>query len=270
MLNKIMNKKIIAIMLTLLLLFLISCKQQDIAVEKPQKTENQQTKELFEEVLTGQTITDSEETAEETQEESAEEAEETEPTETTEENEEYGDPICGDDICTYYETHDSCAEDCDKLETTTLFDYPEFLNEPILVVGDEAPTTDVITATVISTYFVANDITPTTKLASEITSFTTDDLILIGSPCDNNAIASLLHYTAETCDDIISSQNNAVIKLLVNPTNEIIIITGYDVGDTKDASKMLTDTTHAYNLNGAEEWINLDSDGDINMYFSKN
>ena len=66
MLNKIMNKKIIAIMLTLLLLFLISCKQQDIAVEKPQKTENQQTKELFEEVLTGQTITDSEETAEET------------------------------------------------------------------------------------------------------------------------------------------------------------------------------------------------------------
>jgi hypothetical protein len=265
-LDKIMNKKIIAIMLTLLLLFLISCKQQDIAVEKPQKTENQQTKELFEEVLTGQTITDSEETAEETQEEAEETESEIEQTEETD----YDAPSCGDDICTYYETHDSCAEDCDKLETTTLFDYPEFLNEPILVVGDEAPTTDVITATVISTYLVANEITPTTKLASEITSFTTDDLILIGSPCDNNAIASLLHYTAETCDDVISSQNNAVIKLLVNPTNEIIIITGYDVGDTKDASKMLTDTTHAYNLNGAEEWINLDSGGDINMYFSKN
>jgi hypothetical protein len=261
-----MNKKIIAIILTLLLLFLISCKQQDIAVEKPQKTENQQTKELFEEVLTGQTITDSEETAEETQEEAEETESEIEQTEETD----YDAPSCGDDICTYYETHDSCAEDCDKLETTTLFDYPEFLNEPILVVGDEAPTTDVITATVISTYLVANEITPTTKLASEITSFTTDDLILIGSPCDNNAIASLLHYTAETCDDVISSQNNAVIKLLVNPTNEIIIITGYDVGDTKDASKMLTDTTHVYNLNGAEEWVNLDNNGNINMYFSKN
>lgn len=257
-----MNKKTIAFLLVLTLLFVISCKQNDSAQE--QKTENQQTQDIFDEVLTGQTTTEIKEETQETNEETQETAAE------SEEETEYAAHSCGDGICTYYETYSSCPEDCNKLEETTLADYPEFLNNPLLIVGDNAPATDVITATVISTYLVANDITPTTKLASEIAGFTTDDLILIGSPCENDAIARLLHYTAKTCTDIISSQNNAVIKLFVNPTNDIIIITGYDNGDTRDASKMLTDMTNAYNLNGAEEWINLDSNGNINMYFSKN
>jgi len=265
-----MNKKIIAFIFMFILLFTVSCKNNESAVQKEQNTETQETQDLFDEILDGQTPAKStEEPQEETQ--TTDEPEETEPIESEEEQEiAYDAPSCGDDICTYYETYSTCPEDCNKLEETTLNDYPQFLNDPVLVVGDQAPTTDVITATVISTYLVANEITPTTKLASEITSFTADDLILIGSPCDNNAIATLLHYTSETCSDIINGQNNAVIKLLVNPTNEIIIITGYDIGDTRDTSKMLTDSINAYNLNGAEEWINLNDDGDINMYFSKN
>ncbi len=253
-----MNKKIIAIILTLILLLLISCKQKDVSVQE-QKTENQQPQDMFDTVLNGQTVSDIPLKQQEII--PAEEPEQ--------ESEEYAAPFCGDDICTYYETYSSCPEDCTKLEDTTLNDYPDFLDDPILVVGDDAPATDVITATVISTYLVANDITPTTKLASEITSFTADDLILIGSPCENYAIARLLHYTSEICT-VVESMNNAVIKLLVNPTNEIIIITGYDNSDTKDASKMLTDMGNTYNLNGAEEWVNLDSNGNINMYFSKN
>ncbi|MFA6888450.1 MAG: hypothetical protein WC254_03060 [Candidatus Woesearchaeota archaeon] len=266
-----MSKKNITLILVIVLLFVVSCEQNNTGVQEEQKTETSQTGDLFDEVLAGQTITDTTEPQEEIQ-ENTEENVETEPiiSEDQEEQEPaYDDPSCGDDICTYYETYSSCPEDCNKLEEITLNDYPEFLDDPILVVGDEASTTDVITATVISTYLVANGITPITKLASEITSFTTDDLILIGSPCENEAIATLLHYTSETCSDIINGQNNAVIKLLVNPTNEIIILTGYDIGDTKDASAMLTDMNNAYNLNGAEEWINLNSDG-INMYFSKN
>lgn len=269
-----MIKKLIALVVICVLLFTLSCKNNESSGQKEQKSETQQTQDLFDEVLDGQTSAESTEEAQEETEQITDESEETSSLgseQTTEEQEPvYDDPSCGDDICTYYETYSSCPEDCGKLDETTLNDYPGFLDNPFLVVGDDASSTDVITATVISTYLIANDISPTTKLASEITSFTAGDLILIGNPCDNKVIATLLHYTSKTCSGIINEQNNAVIKLLVNPTNEIIIITGYDIGDTKDASKMLTDSTNAYNLNGAEEWINLDSDGNVNMYFSKN
>ncbi len=177
-------------------------------------------------------------------------------------------PECGDMICQYYETYSSCAKDCQKLEETTLGHYPEFLEDVLLVVGDDASSTDVITATLISSYLMAKDIKTKTVLASEVTDFYTNDLILIGSPCDNQAIAELLQYTAETCRDIIKNQNNAVIKLLVYNTNEIIIITGHDAGDTKAATTMLID--EKYNLNGAEEWVNLVSTGEINVYYSRN
>ncbi len=269
-----MTKKLFALVVICILLFTLSCKNNESSGQKEQKSEIQQTQDLFDDVLNRQTSAESTGESKEETEQATDEPEETTflESEGSEEEQEpvYDDPSCGDDICTYYETYSTCPEDCDKLEETTLNDYPDFLDDPFLIVGDNASSTDVITATVISTYFIANDIIPTTKLASEITSFTADDLILIGNPCDNRAIATLLHYTSKTCIGIINEQNNAVIKLLVNPTNEIIIITGYDIGDTKDASKMLTDSTNAYNLNGAEEWINLDSDGNVNMYFSKN
>jgi hypothetical protein len=177
-------------------------------------------------------------------------------------------PECGDMICQYYETYSSCAKDCQKLEDITLGDYPDFLEDVSLVVGDNATSTDVITATLISMYLVTKGIDAKTVLASEVSDYYTNDLILIGSPCINQAIATLLQYTNETCKDIISTQNNAVIKLLVFDTNEIIIISGYDNGDTKDASKMLTD--ERYNLNGAESWVNLVSTGEINVYYSRN
>lgn len=265
-----MDKKTMLLSVVILLLFLlVSCKQQEQSSTETTE-EGQQTDDLFDSVLDGtETMTSiSEETTSDDTEEEEETLEETSD-ETTDESEKYAAPSCGDNICTYYETFSSCPDDCEKLVETTLNDYPEFLDEPLLVVGDDASSTDVITATVISTYLVTHDITSETKLASEVTDFTSNDLILIGSPCDNQAIATLLHYDASTCGNIISGMNNAVIKLLVSDTNKIVIITGYDKGDTKDASKMLT-TDGAYNLNGAEEWVNLDSDGNINVYFSKN
>ncbi len=258
-----MNKKVFLFCMVMIsLLLIVSCKQKEQSTTETTEQEAQ-TSDLFDTMLdtTGAATLTIEET-------SSDETEELSDDESIVVSEEYAAPYCGDDICTYYETFASCPDDCEKLSETTLYDYPEFLDDPILVVGDDASSTDVITATVISTYLVTHDITAETKLASEISDLYAQDLILIGSPCDNQAIADLLHYTSETCS-VITEMNNAVIKLLVFDTNEIIIITGYDSGDTRDASKMLT-TDGTYNLNGAEEWINLDSEGDINLYFSKN
>ncbi|MEK6921403.1 MAG: hypothetical protein AABX82_05950 [Nanoarchaeota archaeon] len=257
-----MNKKILFLGLALtLLLLLLSCKQKATSTEATTEQDD-----MFDNVLSGAATVEIEEETEEINKEGEEQIEEAE---STDESEDYAAPSCGDTICTYYETFASCPDDCEKLSDTTLYDYPDFLDDPILVVGNNASSTDVITATVISTYLVTHDISSETKLASEVTDLYAQDLILIGNPCENDAIAQLLHYDEESCGDVVTEMNNAVIKLLVFDTNEIIIITGYDKSDTKDASKMLT-TDGTYNLNGAEEWINLDSDGDINVYFSKN
>ncbi|MBI5003159.1 hypothetical protein HZC31_07270 [Candidatus Woesearchaeota archaeon] len=263
------KKTLLFLTLIILLLLLLSCKQKESS-ESTQKTKEIETGDLFDDVLSGANTADTDATEEETQESSEETTSDDQETSDEEDSEiDYAAPACDDSICTYYETFSSCPEDCNKLEDTTLYDYPAFLDDPIIVVGDDAPSTDVITATVISTYLITHDITAETKLASEVTDFTSNDLILIGNPCENAAIAELLHYDSDSCSDVVTDMNNAVIKLLVFENNEIIIITGYDNGDTKDASKMLT-TDGTYNLNGAEEWVNLDSDGDINVYFSKN
>lgn len=251
--------------LAIFLLLFASCKQSNDSSTEQTETKETETADIFNDVLTGANTANTASNEEDETEESTEEA--TSDQEDAEIN--YAAPTCDDSICTYYETFSSCPEDCEKLEETTLYDYPSFLDNPIIVVGDDASSTDVITATVISTYLVTHDITAETKLASEITDLTSDDLILIGNPCENAIIAELLHYDSDSCSGVVTEMNNAVIKLLVFENNEIIIITGYDNGDTKDASVMLT-TDGTYNLNGAEEWVNLASDGDINVYFSKN
>lgn len=262
------RKGIVFLLAFILFLFLLSsCKQK----ETTETITEESTNDIFDDVLSSVSQNKETEISDASSDTDApEESETNDASEEQEDDVEYAAPSCGDSICTYYETFSSCPADCEKLEETTLADYPAFLEDgTLLVVGDESSSTDVITATVIATFLVSQQIETETKLASEITDFYAQDLILIGSPCDNKAIATLLHYTSETCKNIISGQNNAVIKLLSSETNEIIIITGYDKGDTKDASAMLT-TPSNYNLNGAEEWINLASDGEINVYFSKN
>src|SRR3989338_9817555 len=228
----VVNKKIILFLtLLILLLSLLSCKQSgDSETTTRTETEETETGDLFDDVLSGANTIDTgatEENEEET-ETSAETTDDDQETSDEDESEmDYAAPTCDDSICTYYETFSSCPEDCDKLEERTLYDYPAFLDDPIIVVGDDAPSTDVITATVISTYLITHDITAETKLASEVTDLTSDDLILIGNPCENAAIAELLHYDSESCSGIVTDMNNAVIKLLVFESNEIIIITGY-------------------------------------------
>lgn len=265
----ILKYSVITLLFLSLFIFSSCKKSEEENSTNTEEQESQTTDDYFDTVLSDEAETENgQQTTEESTDEENTSQEDTDAN-IEDQKKEYEPPSCGDSICTYYETYSSCSEDCNKLEETTLYDYPLFLgNGTYVVVGDDASSTDVITATVISTYLITKDIEVETILASELEDFTFTDLILIGSPCVNDAIAELLHYDAETCDDIITEQNNAVIKLLVFDTNEVLIITGYDEEDTKHASKMLTD--ESYNLNGAEEWINLESDGDIAVYFSKN
>lgn len=267
------KEKSILLLIGIIFVFLLlsACKEKGNTGEDSEEATDKagKTSTYFDEIL-GESNPTTAVTAESDSNSATEESSEEENVEQDEETQEYAEHTCGDGICTYYETYSSCPDDCEKLIDTTLADYPTFLEDgTLLVVGNSASSTDVITATVISTYLVTKGIKTETKLSSEIedTDFSATDLILIGSPCDNAAISELLHYTSETCKDIITQQNNAVIKLLVSDTNEIIIITGYDSGDTKVASAMLTSAE--YNLNGAEEWVNLNNNA-INIYFSKN
>lgn len=258
-----MKKGFIILFLILVLLTLGSCKKKETSEQTAETTSADQGN-LFDNVLNDQSSSSEQTITEET---TSSEETTTSETETTTE---YADPACGDGTCTYYETFSSCPDDCEKLKDTTLFNYPKFLqNGTLLVVGNDAPSTDVITATIIATYLVTKGVSTETKLAGEVSDYDSTDMILIGNPCDNAAIANLLHYSSRNCADVVKEQNNAVIKLLVQSKNEIIIITGHDIGDTKDASEMLTDTTEKYNLNGAEEWVNLAND-EINVYYSRN
>ncbi len=262
--NKI--RKLIFIAFLIILISFSSCKKKQEVEDTTETQEETETTEVFDAILdeTAATTSESKTTDTEMQSEELPLEQDAEDDEET-----YADPSCGDGICTYYETYSSCPDDCEKLEEITLNDYPGFLeNGTILVVGNSASSTDVITATLINTYLLTQGISAETKLSGEVSDYETTDLILIGNPCDNSVIANILHYTSKTCRVIITEQNNAVIKLLVQDKNEIIIITGYDAKDTKIASAMLTDTT-TYNLNGAEEWINL-ANYEINLYFSKN
>jgi hypothetical protein len=260
-----MDKKLFVALVALLLLFgLASCKKDAEVVLEVE--EEGSVEDYFDTVLEDSPLIVVEEKDPDLIEE---EVDDDEPEDIEEEEKEvYGATECGDDICQYYETYSSCSEDCEKLVDITLGDYPDFLEDVLIVVGDSAPSTDVLTAAVLGTYFVTVDIDSKTILASELEVYDDDDLILIGSPCNNEALVELYHYGVEGCDEIISGQNNAVIKLTVQEDNEIISITGYNAEDTMDASQMLTNGE--YNLNGAEEWINLFSDGTINLYFSKN
>lgn len=261
-----MKRWLMILFLLLVLASLGACKKKETAEQITEETSTDQ-ESLFDQVINDQSSSSEQTTTEETTLSEETTSSETETTTTTTD---YANPSCGDDICTYYETFSSCPDDCEKLKDITLFDYPKFLqNGTLLVVGNDAPSTDVITATIIATYLVTQGVSTETKLAGEVSDYDSTDMILIGNPCDNAAIANLLHYSSRNCADVVKEQNNAVIKLLVQDKNEIIIITGHDTGDTKDASEMLTDSSSNYNLNGAEEWINL-ANNEINVYYSRN
>lgn len=164
-------------------------------------------------------------------------------------------PYCGDTICQIAETYTTCYPDCDRHRPTNSLQYPYFFTDVTLVVGDNAPSTDVITATLISGYFNSQGITTKTILASEASmeDLYTQEMLLIGNPCENEFIMDILYYTEETCTLAIPTENTGLVKFLQFGNNEVVIITGFSSEEIKDLSTILR--YQSYILDGTEVWV---------------
>ncbi|GEM_PF-6679249 len=155
-----------------------------------------------------------------------------------------------------------------------LRDYPNFLIQDgvfkgVLVIGDKAPSADVISITDIAmslSYSVGNGGYPIaigeTKLASELDNIKSKNAILVGSPCINKGIADLFpKFDSSKCvDDHTYSgilKNKGIILVVENNGNMQIIVTGYSQTNINHASKVLLNYKY-YKLEGNSIIINED------------
>ena len=137
-----------------------------------------------------------------------------------------------------------------------LGDYPNFLIQGgvfkgVLIIGDKAPSADVISITDIAmslAYSIENNGYPIaigeTKLASELDNIKSKNAILVGSPCINKGIADLFpKFDSSKCvDDYTYSgipKNKGIILVVENNGNTQIIVTGYSQTNINHASKVL-------------------------------
>ena len=138
-----------------------------------------------------------------------------------------------------------------------LSDYPQMFiqngkQDVTIVVGDNAPASDVIAATNIAIqlqeetmyyeeeneYGVISGEIESTRLASEIAGQEKDmNLIAIGQPCNNMAVSVLLG-TQETCS--LFEEDEASIKLFKNNNKYQMIITGGSDNSVREAAKFVT------------------------------
>ncbi|RLJ09690.1 MAG: hypothetical protein DRP15_02820, partial [Candidatus Aenigmatarchaeota archaeon] len=90
--------------------------------------------------------------------------------------------------------------------------------------------------------------TPVAKLASEVdTSALTSDLILIGGPCANSLVATLLSAEGITCDNW--NYTKGIIKEIENAFDsghKALIVAGTTGSDTRELAAMVMQGTTCY------------------------
>ena len=126
-------------------------------------------------------------------------------------------------------------------------DYPDFFVDgdkfdAIFVVGEEAPSMDVVSATEISTAVAQYNLTPeigTARVDSEIVDITKKNAIVIGSPCENRAAAQLLGNPSPCYNDL--GGGIGYIMVFQHDDKVQLLITGIDEKDRRAAAKFLAD-----------------------------
>ncbi len=191
-------------------------------------------------------------------------------------------PVCGDDYCSFYETYSTCSDDCNELTDVTLANWPDMFIEDdeftaLLVVGVDARAEDVI-----AIMNIAISLRPTTAvtglplsisavyLDSEIDDPYAQDLILVGTQCDNDIINEVLGYDEETCAESIQDEGTAIIKLLVTDSNKILIVSGYAATDTRYAGTFMSDEDYYSSLEGAEVVIDTSDEDSMSVLSTEN
>lgn len=126
-----------------------------------------------------------------------------------------------------------------------------------IVVGDSAPAEDVISAiditssltsgTTSSGSFCAVIVSPA-LLASELVSIGSQNLIVIGNPCDNKITAEIMGSSSDCLADF--EKDKAIIKLYETSGGKIaMIVAGYSTSDTRKAARVLKNYED-YSLSG--------------------
>ncbi len=112
-----------------------------------------------------------------------------------------------------------------------LGDMEEILRKGVFfIVGNKAPAMDIVTISEIKSALTDRNIdTGDAKLADEVDDYTTDDYIVIGSPCDNPVAAKLLaKEIAKKGDCNIFEPGTAWIKLFKTSPDNIALFIGGD------------------------------------------
>ena len=136
---------------------------------------------------------------------------------------------------------------CSSVFALDLSDYPDmFITggsfDGLIVVGDNAPSMDVLSAIDITTGIQASTSSGThidvgsTVLASEIDNIYAQNLISVGGPCINQVTAKILGTTV--CSAGIQ-EGQGYIKLIRNKGVYHLLIYGFSEDDTRRAAKVL-------------------------------
>lgn len=135
----------------------------------------------------------------------------------------------------------------------TLADLETFIQQMDYLIGADAPSSDVIIVTEIKTLYISRGIdTGDAKLTNEVDDYK-DDFIIIGSPCDNPAAASLFaKEIKEKGSCRIFPAGEALIKLKAVTNNDIILYVGGNTpAETKIAAEVIK-YPGQYGLTGTE------------------
>lgn len=143
-----------------------------------------------------------------------------------------------------------------------LSNYPDFLIrkseiDTIIVVGDEASSSDVIAQTNLALSLgnvLEKPLTGSSKLASEVRSLE-QNIISIGNACDNDITDKILN-NPEPCDKDLE-KGDAFIKLLKNGNFVHIVVAGFSNLGTKEAANVLINYDK-YSLKGTNFDIEIE------------
>lgn len=143
--------------------------------------------------------------------------------------------------------------------SVSLKEYPFFLGKTKIVVGEKAPALDVITATSIQMALQNQGVNVETILAKEVASKAgSADLIVIGQPCVNPFVNTVLGMAANDCSSL--SANTAKLRLVPLANKEIVVLAAASSADLKKAAEVLIDPTR-YLLLGKK--VNLNTVGGV-------
>ncbi len=122
-----------------------------------------------------------------------------------------------------------------------LSDYPDFFIKNgsfngIIVIGENAPGEDVVSAIDIATAFPVP--IGASRLDSEINDITDYNAIVIGSPCVNSAAAELEGETGSKCSKSLE-EGKGYIKLFEHGNRVQILVTGLESTDRRAAARVL-------------------------------